>query len=208
MGERQYKKSDLTRERILAAAEEEFSEKGFYGARVDEIAAVADLNKRMLYAHFGSKEGLYRAVLVSVYERISVCEENYVLEGADPATVIKNIISVSFDFLSKNPRVVRILLWENLNRALDVPREELAIMKAPTFEYMRKQIRLGVETGIFRPDVDEYQVILSLMNFCFSYFANIYTMSAILSRELYSEEEVRARAEFISGLLIDYLTST
>ena len=208
MGERQYKKSDLTRERILAAAEEEFSEKGFYGARVDEIAAVADLNKRMLYAHFGSKEGLYRAVLVSVYERISVCEENYVLEGADTATVIKNIISVSFEFLSKNPRVVRILLWENLNRALDVPREELAIMKAPTFEYMRKQIRLGVETGIFRPDVDEYQVILSLMNFCFSYFANIYTMSAILSRELYSEEEVRARAEFISGLLIDYLTST
>ncbi len=208
MGERQYKKSDLTRERILAAAEEEFSEKGFYGARVDEIAAVADLNKRMLYAHFGSKEGLYRAVLVSVYERISVCEENYVLEGADPIAVIKNIISVSFEFFSKNPRVVRILLWENLNRALDVPREELALMKAPTFEYMRKQIRLGQETGLFRPDADEYQVILSLMNFCFSYFANIYTMSAILSRELYSEEEVRARAEFVSGILIDYLTST
>ena len=208
MGERQYKKSDLTRERILAAAEEEFSEKGFYGARVDEIAAVADFNKRMLYAHFGSKEGLYRAVLVSVYERLSVCEKSYVLEGADPIAAIKNIISVSFDFLSKNPRVVRILLWENLNRALDIPREELALMKAPTFEYMRKQIRLGVETGIFRPDVDEYQVILSLMNFCFSYFANIYTMSAILSRELYSEEEVRERADFISTILIDYLTST
>ena len=208
MGERQYKKSDLTRGRILAAAEEEFSEKGFYGARVDEIAAVADLNKRMLYAHFGSKEGLYRAVLVSVYERIGQCEESYVLEGADPIAVIKHIISVSFDFLSKNPKVVRILLWENLNRALDIPREELAMMKAPTFEYMRLQVRLGVQSGLFRPDADEYQVILSLMNFCFSYFANIYMMSAILSRELYSEQEVRARAEFVSGILIDYLTST
>ena len=73
---------------------------------------------------------------------------------------------------------------------------------------MRLQVRLGVQSGLFRPDADEYQVILSLMNFCFSYFANIYTMSAILSRELYSEEEVRARAEFVSGILIDYLTST
>ena len=132
MGERQYKKSDLTRERILAAAEDEFSEKGFYGARVDEIAAAADFNKRMLYAHFGSKEGLYRAVLVSVYERIGVCEESYVLEGADPIEVIKHIIFVSFDFLSKNPKVVRILLWENLNRALDIPREELAIDRKST----------------------------------------------------------------------------
>ena len=49
-------KSDLTKQRILEAAEQEFSEKGLYGARVDEIAAKADINKRMLYQYFGNKE--------------------------------------------------------------------------------------------------------------------------------------------------------
>ena len=59
MGLKQSEKSELTRERILAAAEEEFSEKGFYGARIDSIAAASGMNKRMIYAHFDSKEKLY-----------------------------------------------------------------------------------------------------------------------------------------------------
>jgi AcrR family transcriptional regulator len=52
-----------TQRRILAAALHEFSAKGIAGARVDEIAARAKVNKRMLYYYFGSKEGLFRAVL-------------------------------------------------------------------------------------------------------------------------------------------------
>ena len=53
------KKSDITRQKILTAAEAEFSEIGLYGARVDSIAQRAGVNKRMIYAHFGSKEQLY-----------------------------------------------------------------------------------------------------------------------------------------------------
>ena len=59
---KQIEKSQLTKMRILAAAEEEFAEKGFYGARVDSIAAASGINKRMIYAHFGNKENLYTKV--------------------------------------------------------------------------------------------------------------------------------------------------
>ena len=52
-----------TRQRILDAALAEFAEKGLAGSRVDEIAARAGANKRMLYAHFGSKEELWMVVL-------------------------------------------------------------------------------------------------------------------------------------------------
>ena len=208
MGEKRYKKSDITREKILTASEAEFSEKGFYGARVDEIAAAADINKRMLYAHFGNKEGLYRAVLISVYERLSFSDRKFMIDGLDPIAAVENIIKTSFDFLRKNPTVVRILMWENLNRAVDFPREELAGMKSPTFEYMRNQIRRGIALGVFRDDADEYQVVNSLMNFCFSHFVNAYTMSAILSKDLLSEDEISARADFVSDIIIKYLTST
>ena len=54
---------EATKERILAAAAEEFSAKGISGARVDAIADRARVNKRMLYYYFGSKEGLFREIL-------------------------------------------------------------------------------------------------------------------------------------------------
>ena len=44
------------KEKILQAAEESFAEKGLYGARVDEIAALSTVNKRMIYEYFGNKE--------------------------------------------------------------------------------------------------------------------------------------------------------
>ena len=54
---------ELTRERILAAALEEFAAHGFAGARVDRIARRAAANKRMLYHYFGDKNALFRAIL-------------------------------------------------------------------------------------------------------------------------------------------------
>ena len=54
---------EQTQQRILEAALEEFSGKGFAGARVDVIARRARINKRMLYHYFGDKEGLFREVL-------------------------------------------------------------------------------------------------------------------------------------------------
>jgi AcrR family transcriptional regulator len=55
---------DATRESLLGSATEVFAARGFSGARVDEIARRAKANKAMIYYHFRSKEGLYKAVLL------------------------------------------------------------------------------------------------------------------------------------------------
>ncbi len=207
MADKHYKKSEITREKILEVAEEHFAEKGFFGARVDEIADSANINKRMLYAHFGNKEGLYTATLMKTYERLAEFEKQFIIKGIDPIASIRNIVLTSFRFLSQNPNFVRMLLWENLNMAKAVPRDELARLKAPSLEYMREQIRRGKEMGIFRADADEFHTVFSLMNLCFSYFSNIHTMSAMLSRDMTAEEEVISRAEYISDIIIKYLES-
>ena len=207
MKQRKTKKSEYTQERILIAAEKEFSEKGFYGARVDSIAAESGINKRMIYAHFGSKEGLYAKVLFVVYERLAACERGFMRDDLSPAESIRNIIFVSFKFLIENPSFVRMLLWENLNRGMAIPVKDLVELKAPTFEYMKKQIRLGKESGAFRKEADEDQVVLSLMSFCFSYFSNVHTMSAILGKAMTDEKEVMERADFIANILIKYLSA-
>jgi len=51
---------------ILSVATLEFAGKGLAGARIDEIAAATRTSKRMIYYYFGSKEGLYVAVLEAV----------------------------------------------------------------------------------------------------------------------------------------------
>src|SRR5579864_1030380 len=66
--------ADRARADILAIATEEFASKGLSGARVDEIAARTHTVKRMIYYYFGSKEGLYRAVLARCYENIRTIE--------------------------------------------------------------------------------------------------------------------------------------
>lgn len=207
MKERQSEKTRLTRERILIAGENEFSEKGFYGARVDSIAAMAGVNKRMIYEHFENKDGLYSKVLFSVYERLAECERGFMVDFPDPRDAIRNVVSVSFNFLARDRSFVRILMWENLNLAKFIPTGELTRLKTPTLEYMSRQIRRGKELGIFRPEAEEEQTVLSLMSFCFSYFSNIHTMSAIFSKDMTAPDEVLARSEYIADMLISYLSA-
>ena len=58
----------LTRQTILAAATREFAARGYAGAGVDRLARGAAVNKAMIYYHFGSKAGLYRAILRGLFE--------------------------------------------------------------------------------------------------------------------------------------------
>ena len=70
--------------RILAAAE--FARKGLGGARVDDIAARAKVNKRMLYHYFGNKEDLFRITLEDAYAGIREAEAKLEIEKDDPVT--------------------------------------------------------------------------------------------------------------------------
>ncbi|MFX8512213.1 helix-turn-helix domain-containing protein, partial [Acinetobacter baumannii] len=75
---------DRTMANILEVATAEFADKGLAGARIDEIAALTHTSKRMIYYYFGSKEGLYLAVLEEAYRRIRQIETSLRLEDMEP----------------------------------------------------------------------------------------------------------------------------
>lgn len=199
------KKSDITKSKILAAAELEFSEGGLFGARIDSIAANAGVNKRMIYEHFVSKEGLYKTVLREVYSRLAEYEKGYYVDGISPDIAIANIVYGSFRFLEANPSFVRILMWENLNGATSLDSEDIFEIKNPTIEYIRRQIVRGKAEGIFREDIDDEQIVISLMNFEFSYFSNMHTLSKLLKKDLSGGAQISQRAAFVSDLILQYL---
>ena len=201
----QIEKSELTKNKILAAAECEFSEKGIWGARIDAIAASAGVNKRMIYEHYESKEGLYKVVLERVYARLAEYESENYLKNLPPDEAIRNVVEVSFRFLESNPSFVRILMWENLNGAKYLDASRAPNIKNPTISYIKEQIRLGKEMGIFSENADEEQMVISLLNFEFSYFSNIHTLSGVLKTNLLDAKEIRKRSNFVSEMLIKYL---
>ena len=65
---------------IIEVATREFAEKGLAGARIDAIAEAMRTSKRMIYYYFGSKEGLYIAVLEEAYRRIRAIETDLHLD--------------------------------------------------------------------------------------------------------------------------------
>jgi len=200
-----YSKSEITKAKILEAAELEFSEKGFFGARIDEIAETSGFNKRMIYEHFENKDGLYKAVLMSVYQKLAKCESRFFVDNLEPTLAIKNIVYVYFRFLEEEPSFVRMLMWENLNNAKCISAEELRALKEPTIDYIKNQIERGKEQGIFKDNVDEYQIVVSLMNFGFSYFSNIHTLSAIFGKNMSDSAEIMKRADFVSNMILEFL---
>ncbi len=196
----QKKKTAITKEKILKAAEAEFSELGLAASRVDSIAAKAGLNKQMIYAHFGSKDGLYTAVLQEVYSRISRNEALVSEKEFTGIETVRLIIRDYFEFLLHNPSFVRLMQWENLNNAKYVTN-----IKTTLFSGAKKVLTEGVQKGILREDLDIDQTVISLNMFCFSAFSNIHTISKLLNVDLSSEEELKKRASHIEEVLIKYV---
>jgi AcrR family transcriptional regulator len=99
--------AEQTRQKLLLAATAEFAAYGAAGARIDRIAERAGINKRMIYAHFGSKEQLFETVLEHSLAQ---------LVEAVPLTVddLPGYAGRLFDYLVDHPERHRLALWRTL----------------------------------------------------------------------------------------------
>lgn len=93
------------REAILGAALREFQRSGYEGASVNAIATRSRVNKRMLYLYFGSKLGLYRAVLQRGYAELRRAEMQ-VSTADQPCVVISRIIATVSAWCARNRKMV------------------------------------------------------------------------------------------------------
>ncbi len=143
-----------TRNKLLTAARTEFARSGLAGARVDEIAARAGVNKQLVYHYFGDKDALYLAVLEWVYEEIRAQERKLNLEGLPPDRAIKKLIESSFDHLALHPDFIVLLNDENRNGARHVRASlKLEDMHSPLVSMVSKILREGVRAGTFRKGI-------------------------------------------------------
>jgi AcrR family transcriptional regulator len=101
-----------SRERLLAAAEREFAAKGYDGAAVDDIARAAGLNKAMIYYHFDSKAGLYRAIIRGVFEAVLRVVDAEVESVTSPEQRIRRFVLAIADAITMRPHFPALWLDE------------------------------------------------------------------------------------------------
>jgi AcrR family transcriptional regulator len=199
--------AERTRTDILDVATREFADRGYNGARVDEIAAKIRTTKRMIYYYFGSKEQLYIAVLERVYNEIRSAEQALEVDGLDPVDAIRRIAQLTFDHHQSHPDFIRLVSIENINRA-----EHMA--KSPTFPgqnasavaLIEQILRRGREQGRFTREVDALDVHMLISSYCVFRVANRHTFKTIFGRDL-TDPALRDRYRTMLGdLVVAYLT--
>ncbi len=104
------------RARIIEAAEEVFAEQGFAGATTAAIAARAGLPKANLHYYFGTKEALYRAVLVGILD-LWLAPLAQIMPAADPATAIAGYIRAKVLMARDKPLASRVFANEVISGA-------------------------------------------------------------------------------------------
>ncbi|MFI9269871.1 TetR/AcrR family transcriptional regulator [Kitasatospora sp. NPDC052896] len=146
-------KAQETRGKLLEAAQEEFSEHGLAGARVDRIAERSGVNKQRIYAYFGNKEALFSAVLSRVYEQMG---EQVPIPSTEEG--LRGYVGQVFDYHRRYGDLVRLLAWEGLHyRDRPIPSEK----ERETY-YTHKTASLSVALGIDDPTASA-RVLIALI---------------------------------------------
>lgn len=151
------------KDRILEAALEIFSQKGFHLATTDEIAEMAGVGKGTLYRYFETKEKLFGEL---VRLRLEVLEKraSSIIDGHDDVlTMISKYIRIYFEFFDGNKRLFRLIVQEQLElgeHSLDEYFRK--VMRA--IPHLKRKVYEGTQQGILK-DVDFQTVFYGTMGF-------------------------------------------
>jgi AcrR family transcriptional regulator len=191
---------------ILDAATAEFAAKGLEGARTDEIAARAGVNKRMLYHYFGNKEALWLAVLEAAYDAIRAEEQRLEIGHLPPVEGMRKLIAFSVNYDRDHPEFLALLNNENLHRAAYLRRSKrVRELHSSLLRVIADLLDRGVADGVFRAGVDPAELYVTIAALGFFYFSNTHTLSAIFDRNLASARARRRHLDLAVEVVLGYL---
>jgi len=192
-----------TRGRILDAALKEFSAKGLAGARTEQIAAAAGVNKALLYYYFESKEKLYAAALEMVSARIRDRSMAVFLHESSPGERILRAALDHFDRILTQ-REFQSLMQQEMMRLHKGEEGMLPILVKRIFEPLHAMFTSMVREGIASGElieVDWQQMLLAALGMNVFYFLSAPVWRLVIPIEPFDRQVLRMRR----GALVDFL---
>ena len=139
-----------TRQRILAAASDEFGAHGFAATTVDRIARRARVNKAMIYYHFPSKRALYTCIIRDVFSPITDRVRDAMKDDEPPPRKLDRLIDTLVRSVDQSAHFLPIFLREIADGGAHLGPEELGLI-AGMFATVRGVIGEGAEQKLFKP---------------------------------------------------------
>lgn len=154
-------KNTTTESEILNAAKRIFQRKGMIGARMQEIADEAGINKAMLHYYYRSKQLLFEAVFKKAFSLLAP-QLNEVMNSDDSiCDKIKNFTHNYISFVIKHPYLPNFIIQE-LNRNPEFVKNLMNEKHFPTIEKFRKQVNNKVAEEVIRP-IKAEQLFINIM---------------------------------------------
>jgi AcrR family transcriptional regulator len=192
---------------ILAVATQEFAAKGLAGGRIDAIAEATHTSKRMIYYYYGSKEGLYLAVLEDAYRRIRATEAQLHLADLSPVDALKALVGFTFDHHHNNQDFIRLVMNENIQRGAYLAQskliQELNVSAIQAIESLYKR---GVKEGVFRKGLDPIDIHASISALTFFNVSNRYTFDLIFKRNGQTAKALAARRQSVVEMVLRFVS--
>lgn len=192
---------------ILAVATKEFADKGLTGARIDAIADATHTSKRMIYYYYGSKEGLYLAVLEDAYRRVRATEADLHLADLTPQDALKALVGFTFDHHHSNQDFIRLVMSENIQRGEYLMQSKLIQeLNASVIQSIEALYKRGVKAGVFRKGLDPIDIHASISALTFFNVSNRYTFDLIFQRDGQNAKALAARRQSVVDMVLRFVS--
>jgi AcrR family transcriptional regulator len=190
--------AQATRDAILRAATKVFARHGFAGGRIEQISKAAKSYDRMIYYYFGSKEGLFIAVIEDTYRRFNEAEQALALDTTQPLAALDAVIRFVWGYYQKNPEFITLLNSENLLRGKHIGKSAKAReYSSPAIAITDSVLQAGVAQGLFRAELGARDVYLLIASMAYFYLSNRFTLSSFLGENLEAPEALAHWEAFI-----------
>jgi AcrR family transcriptional regulator len=197
---------ERTKANIMEVAAAEFGEKGLAGARIDEIAALTQTSKRMIYYYFGSKEGLYLAVLEEAYKRMREVESELHLQDLEPEQALRRLVAFTFDHHLQHENYIRLVMNENINRGQYLAQSpRIQDLNVPAIAAIRHLYERGIRSGVFRPGLDPVDIHASISALSFFNVSNRHTFGLIFKLDMRSQAYTAHRRDSVIEMIVRFM---
>lgn len=169
-----------TEERILTAAEMIFQEKGFEGARMQEIADHAKINKGLLHYYFRTKNKLFETIFSKALNKMIIRIEDIMKADAPFLNKLDAFIDNYMDLLLRNPYLPKFVINE-LNRDPDRFIESVITRSdiAPKLKIFIENVEGAMDEKEIRP-IDPRQLLIHIVSMCIFPFIGRPMVQALL----------------------------
>lgn len=162
-------KKTPTEEKILMSAKKVFYQKGLKGARMQEIADDAGVNKAMLHYYFRSKEKLFDKVFEQSVKSVTPMLTNVFLETTDLNTKIAHLIEMLIDFFLEEPYLSNFIvneLSQNPDKLFMNILDQKGGLIGKIIPLINDQIQAEIEKGTVKAEIRSAELILNIMSLC------------------------------------------